>query len=100
MIRPFLKPVALVLAVGVFVMLGATTGAAFVHEVQHAAHHTGMHGSGICAWMCASAGGVITPAFLPAQSSLVQPSEVPPESQIRPFLRSQGLEARAPPALS
>ena len=33
--------------------LAVTTGSAVAHELQHAAHHdAGMHGSGICAWMC------------------------------------------------
>jgi hypothetical protein len=37
--------------------LAVTTGSAVAHELQHAAHHNaGMHGSGICAWMCATAG--------------------------------------------
>ena len=44
MIRSHLRPIALTLAVGVLLMLGATTGISFAHEIQHAAHHTGsMH---------------------------------------------------------
>ena len=47
----------------VIALLAVTTGSAVAHELQHAAHHdAGMHGSGICAWMCATAGvHVVTP---------------------------------------
>jgi hypothetical protein len=46
-----------VVACAVIVLLAVTTGSAVAHELQHAAHHSaGMHGSGICAWMCATAG--------------------------------------------
>lgn len=40
MSRSSLRPIALILAVAVLLMLGATTGSAFAHEIQHAAHHT------------------------------------------------------------
>lgn len=51
--HPF-KAVAAALALGFLLLLGATTGSAFAHEVQHAGHHSaGMHSQGICAWMCA-----------------------------------------------
>ena len=44
-------------AFAVIALLAVTTGSAVAHELQHAAHHdAGMHGSGICAWMCATAG--------------------------------------------
>lgn len=44
-------------AFAVIALLAMTTGSAVAHELQHAAHHdAGMHGSGICAWMCATAG--------------------------------------------
>src|SRR2546422_5194827 len=57
MIRSLLRPIACTLAVAILLMLGATTGSAFAHEIQHAAHHNaGMHATGICAWMCATAG--------------------------------------------
>ena len=63
MIRSYLRPIALTLAVAVLLMLGATTGISFAHEIQHAAHHTGgMHTTGVCAWMCATAGAVTTAA--------------------------------------
>ena len=48
------KAIAAALALGFLLLLGATTGSAFAHEVQHAGHHSaGMHSQGICAWMCA-----------------------------------------------
>src|SRR2546429_8441219 len=64
MIRSLIRPIACTLAVAILLMLGATTGSAFAHEIQHAAHHNaGMHATGICAWMCATAGAVATAAF-------------------------------------
>lgn len=52
--RP-IRAVAAALALGVLLLLGATTGSAFAHEVQHAGHHSaGMHHQGMCAWMCAA----------------------------------------------
>ncbi len=100
MTRSHLKAIALTLAVAIVLMLGATTGSAFAHEIQHAAHHTaGMHGSGICAWMCASAGAVTTAAF---HATLVTPNEdtaLPFLSGLRSFDRSSALQARAPPVL-
>ncbi|MGC3972923.1 MAG: hypothetical protein QM771_00865 [Nitrospira sp.] len=46
-----------VVVFAVVALLAVTTGSAVAHELQHAAHHdAGMHGSGICAWMCATAG--------------------------------------------
>ena len=57
MSRSSLQSIAWVLIAAVLLILGATTGSAFAHDIQHAAHHTaGMHSSGICAWMCATAG--------------------------------------------
>ncbi len=53
--RPTFQAVAAALALGFLLLLGATTGSAFAHEVQHAGHHSaGMHSTGICAWMCAA----------------------------------------------
>lgn len=72
MIRLSLTSIAWVLVVAVLAMLGATTGAAFAHEIQHAGHHTaGMHSSGICAWMCATAGTLSTTALQPVQYEVV-----------------------------
>ena len=60
---PFFRTVVWVVASAVIVLLAMTTGSAVAHDLQHAAHHdAGMHGSGICAWMCATAGvHVVTP---------------------------------------
>jgi hypothetical protein len=100
MIRSYLRPIALTLAVAVLLMLGATTGSAFAHEIQHAAHHTaGMHASGICAWMCATAGAVTTAAI---HATIVTPNEdkaLPFVSSLRSFGSFSQLQARAPPAL-
>ena len=55
--RGIFRSLAWLLAAAVVVLLAATTGNAIAHELQHAAHHNaGMHGSGVCAWMCATAG--------------------------------------------
>ena len=95
-----LKSIALTLAVGILLLLTTTTGGAFVHEVQHAAHHTaGMHATGICAWMCVTAGGVISPAFQPAEFAIVYQSLVIAESRATGFFSLQRLQARAPPIL-
>ncbi|MBP8116714.1 MAG: hypothetical protein KAY09_03185 [Nitrospira sp.] len=57
------RSIVWIVACAVIVLLAVTTGNAVAHELQHAAHHdAGMHGSGICAWMCAMAGvHVVTP---------------------------------------
>jgi hypothetical protein len=100
MITKSLKPIAWALAAGILLLLTTTTGGAFVHEVQHAAHHTaGMHATGLCAWMCATAGGVISPAFQPAESAIVYQSVVIGESRAIGFFSPQRLQARAPPIL-
>ncbi|MBX3236376.1 MAG: hypothetical protein KF814_09500 [Nitrospiraceae bacterium] len=50
-----LKSVACAVLGAVIILIAATTGSAVAHELQHATHHTaGMHGSGLCAWMCAT----------------------------------------------
>lgn len=98
MIAKSLKPIAWALAAGILLLLTTTTGGAFVHEVQHAAHHTaGMHATGLCAWMCATAGGVISPAFQPAESAIVYEPLVIGESRAIGFFSPQRLQARAPP---
>jgi hypothetical protein len=100
MIRSYLRPVALTLAVAVLLMLGVSTGGAFAHEIQHAAHHTaGMHGTGVCAWMCASAGAVATAAI---HATVITPNEdnaLPFLSCLRSFDSCSQLQARAPPVL-
>lgn len=94
------RSAAWMLTVAVLLMLSATTGGAFVHEIQHAAHHTaGMHSTGICAWMCAAAGAVMTPVV---QTSIVAVIEAAPPcslSLLRPFDSVSQLPARAPPTL-
>jgi hypothetical protein len=100
MIRSYLRSIACTLAVAIVLMLGATTGSAFAHEIQHAAHHTaGMHGSGICAWMCASAGAVTTAAVHATTATVNEEIALPFLSSLRSFDCSSTLQARAPPAL-
>lgn len=100
MIRSYLRPIALTLAVAVLLMLGATTGTSFAHEIQHAAHHTGgMHASGICAWMCATAGVVTTAAVHALTVTLNEDTALPFLSGLRSFDSCSTLHARAPPVL-
>ena len=100
MIRSHLRPIALTLAVAVLLMLGATTGSAFAHEIQHAAHHTaGMHTTGICAWMCASSGAVATAAVHTATPTVIEDFALPFLDGLRSFDCGSELQARAPPAL-
>jgi len=99
MIRSILRPIALTLAVTIVLMLGATTGSAFAHEIQHAAHHTaGMHASGICAWMCATAGAVPTAAFHTASVSPSEDHALPFLNGLRSFDCGSQPHARAPPS--
>ena len=65
--NPIFKSTVWVVAFAVLAILAVTTGSAVAHELQHAAHHNaGDHGSGICAWMCATAGvHVVTPLHSP-----------------------------------
>lgn len=101
MIRSHLRPIALTLAVAVLLMLGATTGISFAHEVQHAAHHTGgMHATGVCAWMCATAGAVATATVHTAIIIPNADNALPFLSGLRPFDSCSTLQARAPPVLS
>lgn len=100
MIRSYLRPFAITLAVAVLLMLGATTGSAFAHEIQHSAHHTaGTHGTGVCAWMCVTAGSVTSAA-------IISPAVTVVEEAVPHFLSSphssesfSQLHARAPPVL-
>jgi len=71
--NPFFRSIVWIVACAVIVLLAMTTGSAVAHELQHAAHHNaGMHGSGICAWMCATAGThVATPVHLTHLFALV-----------------------------
>jgi hypothetical protein len=95
-----LKSVALGLAFGIVLMLAASTGTAFAHELQHATHHNArMHATGVCAWMCASAGTVITPIFLPVSSAVVLHLILPLERRQVSLISASRLQARAPPTL-
>lgn len=87
-------------ACAVLVLLAVTTGNAVAHELQHAAHHSaGMHGSGICAWMCATAGThVATPPHSTHLFALV--SLLAFESDHAQFIQLLApSHARAPPAV-
>jgi hypothetical protein len=100
MFPKLLKPVALALAVGIVLMLAAVTGSAFAHELQHAAHHNArMHATGICAWMCATAGTIATPVFAPIASLVLQESIPFAKSQALSALVVPLVDARAPPIL-
>ena len=100
MIRSYLRPVALTLAVAIVLMLGATTGISFAHEIQHAAHHTGsMHATGVCAWMCATAGAVATTAHHVTAVTLNEETALPFLSSLRSCESFSTLQARAPPVL-
>lgn len=100
MIYTHLRSIAYTLAV-VLLLLGATADWAFAHELQQAAHHTaGMHATPTCAWMCATAGAVITPSVQPAQVLFVQDAASPFISRLRSSEYMSRLQARAPPVLS
>jgi hypothetical protein len=97
--RSILRPIACTLVAAIVLMLGATTGSAFAHEVQHAAHHTGaMHSTAICAWMCATAGAVTTAAFHVTVVTVSIETALPFVSGLRSFDSFSRLHARAPPA--
>lgn len=100
MAGPLFRSAAWILIVAVLLMLSATTGGAFAHEIQHAAHHTaGMHSTGICAWMCAAAGVMITLAIQPPIVALIEAAPPLLLSLRRPFDSINQLQARAPPTL-
>ena len=100
MIRSHLRPIACTLAVAILLMLGATTGSAFAHEIQHAAHHNaGMHATAICAWMCATAGAVTAAAVTTIAVLVSVDAALPLVNAPRSFDCSSRLHARAPPVL-
>jgi hypothetical protein len=100
MIRTLLKPLGLSVAVVVFLMVGATAPAVFAHDLQHAAHHARhTHSTGICAWMCASTGGLITHSFQPSEHVALPQPVFFVESRPVGFLSPHRLQARAPPVL-
>jgi hypothetical protein len=95
---PFFRVIAWVVVCAAIVLLAVTTGSAVAHEIQHAAHHSaGMHASGICAWMCATAGvHVVTPVHPPQTFDVI--SHVPFRSDracLTPLLSHS--QPRAPP---
>ncbi|WHZ23329.1 MAG: hypothetical protein OJF47_002441 [Nitrospira sp.] len=95
---PFFRTIVWVVAGAVIVLLSLTTGNAVAHEIQHAAHHNaGIHGSGICAWMCAAAGAhVVTPVHQAQLFDLVGhvPLRSDKTSLSQPLVQSR---PRAPP---
>ncbi len=98
---PFLRSIVWIVACAVIVLLGVTTGGAVAHELQHAAHHSaGMHGSGICAWMCATAAThVATP--LPSTHVFGVVSLLAFDSDYALFIHLLApSQARAPPAVA
>jgi hypothetical protein len=43
------------LALAILAILSATPAGAVAHDLEHAGHHlASMHGTGLCAWMCAA----------------------------------------------
>ena len=100
MIRSLLRPIACTLAVAILLMLGATTGSAFAHEIQHAAHHNAsMHATGICAWMCATSGAVATAAFHATAITVSVETALAFLDGLRSVDCFAQLQARAPPVL-
>lgn len=92
------KLLAVTMAVGLLVLVTATTGSAFAHDIQHAGHHSAaMHGKGICAWMCAAGQAMEEiPLPLAAQASPVE--SVSPLPFLSPSSNDQPTSAsRAPP---
>ena len=98
MTRLRLQYTSWMLLAAVLVMLGATTGAAFAHEIQHAAHHTtGMHSSGICAWMCATAGTISIVPLQPVAYDVVLTAASVYEPRIFSRDADSSPQPRAPP---
>lgn len=97
--QTILRPVAWTLLVAVLLMFGAATGSAVAHEIQHAHHTAAMHTTGICAWMCATAGTVTTAAMLPSAVVPVEDLPVLPDFQSASAESLNRLQARAPPSL-
>jgi hypothetical protein len=99
--HPSFRSLVWVVAFAVVVLLAATTGSAIAHELQHAAHHNaGMHGSGICAWMCATAGAHVAASIHSAPLfGLVSLLSLDSDQALMIHLPAPTL-ARAPPALA
>ena len=92
------RVLAFALAVGLLLLLGGTTGSAFAHEIQHAGHHNaGMHGQGICAWMCA-AGSALDGVHVPLQAPAPHVDTLGlPSGPIPTTSAQQTSASRAPP---
>jgi len=100
MIQSLLRPIACTLAVVILLMLGATTGSAFAHEIQHAAHHNAsMHATAICAWMCGTAGAVATAVLHATAITVSVETALPFLDGLRLIDCFAQLQARAPPVL-
>lgn len=96
--RTFIRSVAWTLLVTVLFMFGATTGGAVAHEIQHAHHTAATHGTGICAWMCASANTVATAIVVPSAVAPVEALPVPVDLHAASAESSYRLQARGPPS--
>jgi len=93
------KATAVALVVAIALVLGLTSGGAFAHEVNHAAHHSpGMHKTGICAWMCATSGAMATFIIQSVPLDRLVIAVASPILPLRPLLLSPYVQARAPPA--
>ena len=94
------RTIVWVVACAVIVLLAVTTGSAVAHELQHAAHHdAGMHGSGICAWMCATAGvHVVTPVHSAHLFAVAGDALFGSDTALLPQLLASR-QSRAPPTI-
>jgi hypothetical protein len=99
MSRRLTKTTATILVLGILLLLGATTGSAVAHEIQHAHHTAAMHSTGVCAWMCVSANTTFTASVLPSVILLVQDLPTLPDLLPHAAHSSDLLQARAPPSL-
>jgi len=96
-----IKLLAWTLAVGLLLLLGGTTGSAFAHEIQHAGHHSaGMHGQGICAWMCAAGQALDVVNVLPQANVLPVEVRGAPDAPAPASNFLQTSASRAPPSRS
>lgn len=97
---PSFKRLVWLMVFAVVVLFAATTGSSIAHELKHAVHHNaGMHGSGICAWMCATAGAHVAASIHSAPLfGLVTVLAVHSDRALTIHLPAPAL-ARAPPAI-
>lgn len=94
----FIRSVAWTLLVTVLFMFGATTGSAVAHEIQHAHHTAAMHGTGVCAWMCASANTMVAATVVPSVVAPIEELPVPADLQSASAESLHRLQARGPPS--